>query len=221
MNSRSAACAAAGRNHEQCFAHLLRRLSLTLACAPAVWAEPPRLPVPAVDQSAVAQRGYFFVGGTRLNPARVPDMMATGEATSPPTPQNVHRGIRVQPNATIRLIEKLLNRPIWSIEVRRLLQGLSRPYKPRRGQQPHQRAGRRRWIMIKTLTMLATAATIVIGIPASSNASARVLHYPQEHANVGHAYRPPAGQIWVRGFQNAPTPEERLRQDFQLDGAYE
>ncbi len=26
-------------------------------------AEPPRLPVPAIDQSAVAQRGYFYVGG--------------------------------------------------------------------------------------------------------------------------------------------------------------
>src|SRR5215472_660899 len=34
-----------------------------LACAAAVRAEPPRLPVPAVDQSAVAQRGYFYVGG--------------------------------------------------------------------------------------------------------------------------------------------------------------
>jgi pimeloyl-ACP methyl ester carboxylesterase len=34
-----------------------------LACASAVRAEPPKLPVPAVDQSAVAQRGYFYVGG--------------------------------------------------------------------------------------------------------------------------------------------------------------
>ena len=34
------------------------------ACAPApLWAEPPKLPVPAVDQSAVGQRGYFYVGG--------------------------------------------------------------------------------------------------------------------------------------------------------------
>jgi pimeloyl-ACP methyl ester carboxylesterase len=31
--------------------------------APAALAEPPKLPVPAVDQSAVAQRGYFYVGG--------------------------------------------------------------------------------------------------------------------------------------------------------------
>ena len=35
---------------------------LALACAP-VRAEPPKLPVPAVEQSAVAQRGYFYVGG--------------------------------------------------------------------------------------------------------------------------------------------------------------
>src|SRR5438105_4760279 len=35
-----------------------------LAFAPATpRAEPPKLPVPAVDQSAVAQRGYFYVGG--------------------------------------------------------------------------------------------------------------------------------------------------------------
>jgi pimeloyl-ACP methyl ester carboxylesterase len=35
-----------------------------LALAPAaVRAEPPKLPVPAVDQSAVGQRGYFYVGG--------------------------------------------------------------------------------------------------------------------------------------------------------------
>ena len=75
--------------------------------------------------------------------------------------------------------------------------------------------------MIKTLTMLVAMATIGIGIAASSNAAARVLHYPQERANAGRTYRPPAGQIWVRGFQYAPTREERLRQDFQLDGSTE
>src|SRR5215831_15293377 len=36
--------------------------ALAAAAAPA-WAEPPKLPVPAVDQSAVSQRGYFYVGG--------------------------------------------------------------------------------------------------------------------------------------------------------------
>ena len=74
--------------------------------------------------------------------------------------------------------------------------------------------------MIKTLTMLATAAAIGIGIAAPSNASARGFHYRQERADVGNTYRPPAGQIWVRGFQNAPTNKQRLRQDFELDGAY-
>ncbi len=34
-----------------------------LACASAVRAEAPKLPVPTVDQSAVAQRGYFYAGG--------------------------------------------------------------------------------------------------------------------------------------------------------------
>jgi len=38
-------------------------LMFVLAPAPAR-AEPPKLPVPAIDQSAVAQRGYFYVGGT-------------------------------------------------------------------------------------------------------------------------------------------------------------
>ena len=42
--------------------------------------------------------------------------------------------------------------------------------------------------MIKTLTMLVAAATIGIGIPAPSKASARVLHYPQERPNVGRSY---------------------------------
>jgi len=36
--------------------------ALVAATVPAR-AEPPKLPVPAVDQSAVAQRGYFYAGG--------------------------------------------------------------------------------------------------------------------------------------------------------------
>jgi hypothetical protein len=75
--------------------------------------------------------------------------------------------------------------------------------------------------MIKTLTMLAVASTIGVGIAAPSDASARVIRYPHERAKVGHTYRPPAGQIWVRSFQNALAPAERSRQDFQLDSAYE
>lgn len=76
-------------------------------------------------------------------------------------------------------------------------------------------------MMIKTLGILATAATIGIGmITVPSSASAQVLNNAERGANVGRTYRPPAGQIWERGFQNAPTREERARQDFQLDGAY-
>jgi hypothetical protein len=51
----------------------MTRLVLRIACSallPAVAgamaparAEPPKLPVPAIDQSAVSQRGYFYVGG--------------------------------------------------------------------------------------------------------------------------------------------------------------
>ena len=37
---------------------------LVFASLAPVGAEPPRLPVPAFDQSAVAARGYFYVGGT-------------------------------------------------------------------------------------------------------------------------------------------------------------
>jgi pimeloyl-ACP methyl ester carboxylesterase len=37
--------------------------ALALFASQQVRAEPPKLPVPAVDQSAVAQRGYFYVGG--------------------------------------------------------------------------------------------------------------------------------------------------------------
>ena len=41
---------------------LLASALLLAATAPG-WAEPPKLPVPVVDQSAIAQRGYFYVGG--------------------------------------------------------------------------------------------------------------------------------------------------------------
>jgi hypothetical protein len=75
--------------------------------------------------------------------------------------------------------------------------------------------------MIKTLTMLATAATIGIGIAAPSNAFARVLNHRQAGASVARTYRPPAGQIYERGFRDARTPEQAERRDFQLDGAYE
>src|ERR1700726_3535449 len=38
-------------------------VSATALVPASAGAEPPRLPVPAVDQSAVGQRGYFYVGG--------------------------------------------------------------------------------------------------------------------------------------------------------------
>ncbi len=36
---------------------------LSVLVAAAARAEPPKLPVPAVDQTAIAQRGYFYIGG--------------------------------------------------------------------------------------------------------------------------------------------------------------
>ena len=56
-----------------------RMITSHIACA-ALWsalvlslpaplrAEPPKLPVPATDQSAVGQRGYFYVGGKYVGP---------------------------------------------------------------------------------------------------------------------------------------------------------
>ena len=38
-------------------------LSALLCPVASAWADPPKLPVPAYDQSAVGQRGYFYVGG--------------------------------------------------------------------------------------------------------------------------------------------------------------
>ena len=47
--------------------HALTRLGFALLLASlasvSARAEPPKLPVPAYDQSAVALRGYFYVGG--------------------------------------------------------------------------------------------------------------------------------------------------------------
>jgi hypothetical protein len=75
-------------------------------------------------------------------------------------------------------------------------------------------------MMIKTL-MLAMAATIGIGMAIPSNASAApVRDRYMDSANAVRTHRPPEGQIYERGFQNAPTSRERERQDFQLDGAY-
>jgi hypothetical protein len=75
-------------------------------------------------------------------------------------------------------------------------------------------------MMIKTL-MLATAVTIGIGIAAASNASARDLYNSPPRGDAARSYKPPAGQIYQRGFRDARTPEQRARRDFQLDGAYQ
>jgi pimeloyl-ACP methyl ester carboxylesterase len=61
-------CVEARSSPEETMNHLVWRIACIIllpslcATAPAS-AEPPKLPVPAVDQSAVAQRGYFYVGG--------------------------------------------------------------------------------------------------------------------------------------------------------------
>ncbi len=51
---------AAGRHT---FPHLITGVLLAVPALTPARAEPPKLPVPAVDQSAVGQRGYFYVGG--------------------------------------------------------------------------------------------------------------------------------------------------------------
>jgi hypothetical protein len=75
-------------------------------------------------------------------------------------------------------------------------------------------------MMIKTL-MLATAATIGIGmVIPSSGSAASPRDYYSDRANAVHTYTPPEGQIDVRGFRYGRTPEQRARRDFQLEGTY-
>jgi hypothetical protein len=77
-------------------------------------------------------------------------------------------------------------------------------------------------MMIKTLTILAAAATIGIGmIAVSSNAAALVLHNPHARADIARGYRPPERQIYERGFSGARTPDQEGRQDFQTDGNFQ
>jgi hypothetical protein len=73
-----------------------------------------------------------------------------------------------------------------------------------------------------THTMLATAATIGIGmIAVPSNASAQVLHNSHARAQISRSYRHPEGQIYERGFSGARTPDQAARQDFQTDGNFQ
>jgi hypothetical protein len=74
--------------------------------------------------------------------------------------------------------------------------------------------------MIKTVTMLAAAATIGIGmLTVPSPASARVLYSAPGRAHISRGYRPPAGQVYERGFSGARTPDQEGRQDFQTNGS--
>jgi hypothetical protein len=77
----------------------------------------------------------------------------------------------------------------------------------------------------KILTLVAVCALVLAS--AVTPAAARWWRgghfyraYGYGYRFAGNSLRPPAGQIWVRGFRNAPTRQARLRQDFQLDGAY-
>jgi hypothetical protein len=71
----------------------------------------------------------------------------------------------------------------------------------------------------KILTTLVAVCALVF-TSAVTPAAARWGGGWRGYGLVRHTYRPPAGQIWVRGFRNAPTREGRLRQDFQFDGAF-
>ena len=75
-------------------------------------------------------------------------------------------------------------------------------------------------MMIKAL-MLTSALASAVAICVPADASARTIHVPRERGYYGNTYKPPAGQIWQRAYQNGITREQRARQDFQLDGAYD
>jgi hypothetical protein len=68
--------------------------------------------------------------------------------------------------------------------------------------------------------MSATAATIGIGIAATSNTSARDLYDSPEREEWCVATGLPQGRYMSAAFE-MPTREERTRQDFQLDRAYQ
>src|SRR5215468_7985475 len=63
-----------GGVREETMTRLISRMACgvllpALAAAAPARAEPPKLPVPAVDQSAVGQRGYFYAGGKYVGEA--------------------------------------------------------------------------------------------------------------------------------------------------------
>jgi hypothetical protein len=75
--------------------------------------------------------------------------------------------------------------------------------------------------MTNTVKLVAAAAAVGLTLcGALSEASARRHSYGWQE-NLSRSYRPPKGQIWERAFRNGRTPEQRERQDFQLDGEYQ
>jgi hypothetical protein len=78
-------------------------------------------------------------------------------------------------------------------------------------------------MMTNRLRLLATASAIGVGVigalPDASAQAPRYRHLRSQDGFISRSYRPPPGQIYQRSFRNAPTPEGRARQDFQLDGS--
>jgi hypothetical protein len=76
--------------------------------------------------------------------------------------------------------------------------------------------------MTNTVKLVAAAAAVELTLcGALSEASAARRHSYGWQENLSRSYRPPKGQIWERAFRNGRTPEQRERQDFQLDGEYQ
>ena len=79
-------------------------------------------------------------------------------------------------------------------------------------------------MMTKTLRLVAAAAALGIGtFAAVSDASAQApsSRYLRSQEFNSRSYRPPPGQVYERGFRYAPTPDQRSRQDFQIDGSFQ
>jgi hypothetical protein len=75
--------------------------------------------------------------------------------------------------------------------------------------------------MIKSLVVSVSAAFIATLVVAT-DASARMIRHHRWFGAYGYvpSERPPAGQIYQRGFSRPISREQALRQDFQLDGLW-
>jgi hypothetical protein len=74
--------------------------------------------------------------------------------------------------------------------------------------------------MIKSLIVSASAALIGIGtLIVAPDASARTIRHHHWFGAYGYipSQRPPAGQIYLRGFSRPISRQQARRQDFQLD----